>query len=49
MPYDPKTNQWKNITKLLREKKPYEVKNPDKMTDDELLKDAIKEYKRESK
>ena len=29
MPYDPKTNQWKNITKLLREKKPYEVKNGD--------------------
>ena len=43
MPYDKKTNQWKNTTPLLRERKPFEVKNPNKMTDEQLLEDAKKE------
>ena len=43
MPYDKVTNQWKNTTPLLRERKPYEVKDPNKMTDEQLLEDAKKE------
>jgi hypothetical protein len=49
MPYNPKKNKWEDTTSKLNKEREWKVKDPNKMSDEELLCDAYKELKKGKK
>ena len=45
MPYIPIKNKWEDTTSKLNKERMWRVKNPNKLTDQELLEDAYKELR----
>jgi len=45
MPYNPHTNKYTNTTKHLNKERPHEPKNPDKLSDRQLIEDARQELR----
>jgi tRNA U38,U39,U40 pseudouridine synthase TruA len=45
MPYNPIKNKWEDTTSKLNKERMWRVKNPNKLTDQELLEDAYKELR----
>jgi tRNA U38,U39,U40 pseudouridine synthase TruA len=45
MPYNPIKNKWEDTTSKLNKERMWRVKNPDKLTDQELLEDAYRELR----
>jgi len=49
MPYNSKKNKWEDTTSKLNKEREWRVKDPNKMSDEELLCDAYKELKKGKK